>query len=312
MEFATVSLLNGVVYGLLLFMVSAGLTLIFGMMGILNMAHVSFYMIGAYTGFVVSAHHSFFLGLLVAPLLAGFIGLLMERYLLRTIHEYGHGHQLIFTFGFAFVVEETIKLIFGDFPVNYSAPPQLTFTAFNIFGTNFPFYRLFIALVACAIFAVIYLVLAKTRVGIVVRAAERLPSMTAALGHDVSLVFSGVFTAGAAVAGLAGAIGGAYYPTSPSMATDFGVIVFVVVVVGGLGSVAGSLWASLLIGILTSFAIGTDASISSIAGNLGIGQVAAKLGAIAELNISMFAGAVPFILMLVVLLVRPMGLMGRQ
>lgn len=312
MEFITVSLLNGVVYGLLLFMVSAGLTLIFGMMGILNMAHASFYMIGAYVGFVVSSHYSFFLGLLIAPIFAGGIGVLMERYLLRRIHEYGHGHQLMFTFGFAFVVEETIKLAFGDFPVNYTAPSELTFTAFNVFGTHFPFYRLLIGLVACAIFMVIYLVLSQTRVGIVVRAAERLPVMTASLGHDVGLVFSGVFAAGAAIAGLAGAIGGAYYPTSPSMALDFGVIVFVVVVVGGLGSVVGSLWASLLIGILTSFTIGMDASLSSVANKLGMGPIVAPLGTIAELNISTLAGAVPFILMLFVLLVRPMGLMGRQ
>jgi branched-chain amino acid transport system permease protein len=136
--------------------------------------------------------------------------------------------------------------------------------------------------------------------------------MTAALGHDVGLVFSGVFTAGAAIAGLAGAIGGAYYPTSPNMALDFGVIVFVVVVVGGLGSIVGSFWASLLIGILTSFIIGMDVSIGSIAAKFGFGSVAAQLGAISDFNISMLAGAVPFILMLVVLLVRPMGLMGRQ
>lgn len=309
MEFVIISLLNGVVYGLLLFMVSAGLTLIFGMMGILNMAHASFYMIGAYTGFAVSSHMSFYVGLLVAPLVAGGIGLFMERYLLREIHEYGHGHQLVFTFGFAFVVEQAVKLIFGDFTVSYHTPQELNFTAFKIFGTQFPFYRVFIALVSCSIFAFIYLLLTKTRIGIVVRAAERLPVMTSALGHDVSLVFSGVFTAGAAIAGLAGAVGGAYYPTSPSMALDFGVIVFVVVVVGGLGSVVGSLWASLLIGILTSFVIGMDISVSSIAGLLGFTSLAAGGS---EFNVSMLAGAVPFILMLVVLLVRPMGLMGRQ
>jgi branched-chain amino acid transport system permease protein len=312
MEFVTVSLLNGVVYGLLLFMVSAGLTLIFGMMGILNMAHASFYMIGAYTGYAVSSEYSFVLGLLLAPIVAGFIGWFMERYLLRTIHEYGHGHQLMFTFGFAFVVVEIVKLLFGNFTVNYSAPQVLNFSAFRIFGTQFPFYRVLIASVSIVIFVTIYLVLTKTRIGIVVRAAERLPVMTAALGHDVGLVFSGVFTAGAAIAGLAGAIGGAYYPTSPNMALDFGVIVFVVVVVGGLGSIVGSFWASLLIGILTSFIIGMDVSIGSIAAKFGFGPVAAQLGPISDFNISMLAGAVPFILMLVVLLVRPMGLMGRQ
>ena len=308
MEFTIVSLLNGIVYGLLLFMVSAGLTLIFGMMGILNMGHASFYMIGAYMGFAVSSHHSFYTGLLIAPLVAGLIGFVMERYLLRAIHEYGHGHQLIFTFGFAFVVEQTIKLIFGDFPVAYHAPAELNFTAFRVFGAQFPFYRVLIALVSCAIFSTIFVLLAKTRVGLVVRAAERLPVMTSALGHDVGLVFSGVFTTGAAIAGLAGAIGGAYYPTSPTMALDFGTIVFVVVVVGGLGSIVGSLWASLLIGILTSFVIGLDLSVSSIAKGVGLSSGAAGL----DFNISMLAGAVPFMLMLAILLFRPMGLMGRQ
>lgn len=305
------SLLNGVVYGLLLFMVSAGLTLIFGMMGILNMAHASFYMMGAYAGYVVS-QASFGLGLLIAPLLTGMIGLLMERYLLRPIHKYGHGHQLMFTFGFAFVVEEAIKLLFGDFPVNYAAPRYLTFTAFDVFGTHFPFYRVFIAFVACTIFLLIYLLLTQTRLGIVVRAAESLPVMTAALGHDVPLVFGGVFAAGAGIAGLAGAIGGAYYPTSPNMALEFGVIVFVVVVVGGLGSIIGSLWASLLIGVLTSFVIGADLSARSLTNKLGLTAIGSNLGGAVDVNISMFAGAVPFVLMLVVLLVRPMGLMGRR
>lgn len=311
MEFVIVSLLNGIVYGLLLFMVSAGLTLIFGMMGILNMAHASFYMIGAYAGYVAS-RYSFALGLIVAPLLTATIGVLMERYLLRPIHKYGHGHQLMFTFGFAFVVEEIVKLLFGDFPVRYAAPPELTFTAFEIFGTHFPFYRLFIALIAIGIFLGIYLLLTRTRIGIVVRAAESLPVMTSALGHDVSLVFGGVFAAGAAVAGLAGAVGGAYYPTSPTMALEFGVIVFVVVVVGGLGSVVGSLWASLMIGVLTSFAIGADVSLYSIAAKFGFGAWFAELGAFTKTSLSMFAGAVPFILMLFVLLFRPMGLMGRR
>lgn len=311
MEFVTISLLNGVVYGLLLFMVSAGLTLIFGMMGILNMAHASFYMIGAYVGYAISSHYSFYLGLLAAPLIAGAIGLIMERYLLRSIHEFGHGHQLIFTFGFAFVVEQVVKLAFGDFPVAYHAPRELNFTAFSVFGAQFPFYRVLIALVSCAIFLFIFVVLAKTRIGLIVRAAERLPVMSSALGHDVGLVFSGVFTVGAAIAGLAGAVGGAYYPTSPTMAIDFGTIVFVVVVVGGLGSVVGSLWASLLIGVLTSFVIGLDLSVSSIASKVGLTALIPQLAS-SELNISMLAGAVPFILMLFVLLVRPMGLMGRS
>jgi branched-chain amino acid transport system permease protein len=311
-EFLILSLLNGVVYGLLLFMVSAGLTLIFGMMGVLNFAHASFYMIGAYIGYTMTMFFDYRLGLVLAPILVGLLGIFVERRLLRPVHKYGHGHQLLVTFGLAFVIAELIKLGYGDFPVTYEVPSALRFAAFRIFNTDYPFYRLFIGMTAVAMFAALWLLLTRTRVGVVVRAAERLPVMAAALGHNVPLVFMGVFGIGAALAGLAGAVAGAYFPTNPNMAEELGVIVFVVVVVGGLGSLQGSLLASILIGVFTSFAIGLDWTLAGVLDLVGLGDLARSAGGIFSLKLSELSGTVPFLLMLIVLLVRPAGLMGDR
>lgn len=312
MEFFILSLLNGLVYGMLLFMVSAGLTLIFGMMGVLNFAHASFYMLGAYVGYTLTSVGYFWAGLVLAPILVGALGMLVERRLLRPVHVHGHGHQLLMTFGLAFVIAEIVKLIFGDFPVTYDMPANLRFAAFRVFDTDYPFYRLFIGGIAATMFALLWLLLTRTRVGIVVRAAERLPAMAAALGHNVPMVFMGVFGVGAALAGLAGAVAGAFFPTNPSMAEELGVIVFVVVVVGGLGSLAGSLLASILIGVFTSFAVGLDWSLVDLLDPIGLGEVARSMGGLMLLKISALAGTVPFVLMLIVLVLRPAGLMGER
>jgi branched-chain amino acid transport system permease protein len=312
MDLFAISLLNGLVYGLILFMLSSGLTLVFGMMGILNLAHASFFMIGAYVGYVFTSLGYFWLGVVAAPIVVGVMGIVIERTMLRPIHKHGHGQELIFTFGLAFVIEEFVKLFFGDFSVEYSIPKQMSFSAFHLFGNDFPFYRLFMGGVAVAMFILIGVLLTYTRIGLIVRAAERLPVMTAALGHDVWRVFSGVFGLGAALAGLAGAIAGAYYPTSPAMAINFGIIVFVVVVVGGLGSIQGSFWASLLIGVLTSCIIVMDWSLADAARLIGLGDMAKQVGGVFLIPVSALAGVVPFLLMLLVLLFRPAGLMGER
>jgi branched-chain amino acid transport system permease protein len=312
MEFAIISALNGVIYGLLLFMVSAGLTLIFGMMGVLNFAHASFYMLGAYVAYAISSHVSFWVGLLVAPLAVAVVGMLVERYLLRRVHAFGHAHQLLLTFGLALIFEELIKLFFGDFPVNYQMPENLRFAAFTVFGTDYPFYRLFIGGVAVIMFIALYILLSRTRIGIVVRAAERLPTMAEALGHNVPRVFTGVFGVGAGLAGLAGAVAGAFFPTNPNMALDMGIIVFVVVVVGGLGSLKGSLVASLLIGLFSSYAVGIDWSLANLFDLVGLGGLARSVGGLLTMTVSSISGTIPFLLMLIVLLVRPAGLMGER
>lgn len=312
MEFAIISTLNGVTYGLLLFMVSAGLTLIFGMMGVLNFAHASFYMLGAYVAYAVSSIFGFWTGLIVAPIVVGLVGMAVERFLLPRVHAHGHAHELLLTFGLALIIEELIKLFFGDFPVNYQMPGELRFSAFHIFGTDYPFYRLFIGGIAVVMFSALWLLLTRTRTGIVVRAAERLPAMAEALGHNIPLVFMFVFGTGAALAGLAGAVAGAFYPTNPNMGLELGVIVFVVVVVGGLGSLKGSLVASLMIGLFSSFAVGLDWSLANLLGLFGLGDWARSVGGLLTLELSSVSATIPFALMLIILLVRPAGLMGER
>jgi branched-chain amino acid transport system permease protein len=312
MDFVVISLLNGLSYGLLLFMVSAGLTLIFGMMGVLNFAHSSFYMLGAYFGYTAAKLSGFWAALLIAPLAVAALGALVERFLLRRVHRHGHAHELLLTFGLVFIIEELVKLFYGNYSVQNPMPPELGFSAFQLFGLNYPFYRVFIALVAVAMFVAVFLLSRYTRIGLVVRAAVRRPDMVEALGHNVPMVFLGVFAGGAALAGLAGTVAGVFYPTGPTMAHELGVIVFVVVVVGGLGSLEGALLASLLIGVFSSFAVGLNWSPADGLALLGLGDWARQAGGVLTTKISTLAGAIPFAVMLLVLLLRPAGLMGER
>ncbi len=312
MEFFVTSLVNGFLYGMLLFMVSAGLTLIFGMMGVLNFAHASFYMIGAYLGYSLSAFMPFWLTLIVAPLVVAVIGMFVERYILRAVHRYGHMHEVLVTFGLAYIIHELIKMVYGNYAVSYQTPESWKFAAFSLFGTNFPFYRVMIAIVGTLMFTMLALLLRFTRVGIVIRAAIRLPKMVEALGHNVPVVFLLVFGIGAWLAGMAGALGGIVLVTSPNMALDLGIIVFVVVIVSGLGSLEGALLASLLIGLISTFTVGIQISVADMLGYLGWAQASQGGGGLMNVKIGTFAAAVPMLLMLVVLLIRPAGLMGEK
>lgn len=312
MEYFIVSLLNGAIYGLLLFMVSAGLTLIFGMMGVLNFAHASFYMLGAYLAYTLQGVLGFWPALVVSPILVGLAGVAVERFFLRRVHRFGHAHELLLTFGLSFIIAELIKLFFGNFPVDYRVPPALDFAAFQLGATAYPFYRILMGGIALAMFGLIYLLLTRTRVGIVVRSAIYKPRMAEALGHNVPLVFMGVFGVGAALAGLAGAVAGAFYTTNPNMALELGVMVFVVVVVGGLGSLGGAMLASLLIGLITSLSVGVDSSLADLLALAGLREWAEQVGGLLTLKLSSLSATIPFALMLLILLVRPSGLMGEK
>jgi len=312
MEQFLVPLLNGIIYGLLLFMVSAGLTLIFGMMGVLNFAHASFYMLGAYFAYALQGVVGFYAAVLISPLLVGLVGVAVERFFLRRVHKHGHAHELLVTFGLSFVIAEAIKLFFGNYPVDYRVPAALDVSAFSIGASQYPAYRLLMGGVALAMFGTLYLLLTRTRVGIVVRSAIYKPQMVEALGHNVPRVFMGVFGVGAALAGLAGAVAGAFYTTNPNMALELGVMVFVVVVVGGLGSLGGAMLASLLIGVVTSLAVGIDASLADLFEMIGAGDWARGVGGLLTLKVSSLSATIPFALMLLVLLVRPRGLMGEK
>jgi len=313
LEFTLITLLNGVSYGLLLFMLSSGLTLIFSMMGVLNFAHASFYMIGAYFAAMLSAHFGFWTALVVAPLMVGVLGALVERYGLRTVHQYGHIPELLFTFGLSYVIVEVVQLIWGRASIPYPIPASLDGPLFTLYTTTFPIYRGFIMLVAVAMLMSIYLLLTKTRIGLIIQAALTHPDAVEALGHNVPRVFMLVFGGGCALAGLAGVVGGNAFVTEPGMAATLGSIIFVVVVVGGMGSLAGAFVASLLIGILQTFAVALDYSLSSILQQCGIVMTpSSPLYALLSLTISQVAPVMPYFLLVLILIFRPRGLLGTR
>jgi branched-chain amino acid transport system permease protein len=313
MEFFTISLLNGISYGLLLFMLSSGLTLIFSMMGVLNFAHASFYMLGAYFAFAVSQVTGYWPALVIAPLIVGGLGALFEKYCLRRVHKFGNVPELLITFGLSFIVLEVVQLIWGTSSVDYRVPAALEGPLFTIYGTQFPAYRAFMMLVALLMLVAIWLLLTRTRIGLVIQAALTHPDTVEALGHNVPRVFMLVFGGGAALAGLAGVIGGNAFVTEPGMAGAVGPVIFVVVVVGGMGSLSGAFLASLLIGVIQTFAIGTDSSLLGAAGTIGLDITPQTFGyALWKLKISQVAPILPFLFLVLMLIFRPKGLLGTR
>lgn len=300
-----VSLLNGISYGLLLFMLSAGLTLIFSLMGVLNFAHASFYMLGAYLGYSISAHAGFGLALLLAPLLVGALGALFERYCLRRVHRFGHVPELLLTWGLSYLVLELVQLLWGRSTVPYSLPAWLQGPLFSLYGVQFPKSRAFIMWVALLMLAAVWWLLTRTRIGLVIQAALEHPDMVQALGHNVPRVFMLVFGGGCALAALAGVIGGNTYITEPGMAAAVGSIIFVVVVVGGIGSLWGAFWASLLIGLLQTLAVSMDTPLARWWPTLAT-------GALERLTVAQLAPILPYVLLVLVLLLRPQGLWGQR
>lgn len=316
MDLILVNLIDGLVTGLLLFMLSAGLTLIFSMMGVLNFAHASFYMLGAYFGYQISLATGFWMGLLIAPLIVGVMGAGVERYGLRRVHQYGHVPELIFTFGLALLIEELVQFIWGKNQMPYNVPDILNFTAFSISGASIPAYKIFMIFISVGIFIGLLFILTKTRVGMIIQAALSYPRTVEALGHNVPLIFMGVFGVGTALAGVAGVIAGPVLGTFPGMAFVLGSIVFVTIVIGGLGSLWGALVASLLIGWLTTFAKSYNIRMEDILNGIGIATPD-------DLSENMFrdlwtitspqiADILPYILMVLILIIRPSGLFGKR
>jgi branched-chain amino acid transport system permease protein len=314
MEFFLVQLLNSLSYGLLLFMLSSGLTLIFSMMGVLNFAHASFYMLGAYFAFQLSRYIGFWPALLIAPLAVGLLGAATERYGLRTVHKYGHVAELLFTFGLFYLIEEIVHLIWGRAPVDYRIPELLNFTAFTIFSSSYPAYRVFMMAISIGMLLGLYLVLTRTRIGMVIQASLSHPDMVEALGHNVPRVFMMVFGGGCALAGLAGVIGGNAFVTEPGMAAAVGSIVFVVVVFGGMGSLTGAFIASLLFGAIQTFAVALDWSLMDVVRGLGVnaGESTGLLKELLSITVAQAAPVLPYLMMVLMLIVRPTGLMGTR
>jgi len=254
-------------------------------MNVLNFAHAAMYMLGAYFSFtLLQATGRFWLCLLICPLLLFIIGALVERFLLRRVHAYGHLHELLLTFGLAYIITELVKLIWGNFPLATNIGGFLGGTV-EIFGMIYPIYRIFIFVCAVVVGLTMAAILYKTRLGIILRAAVNDSEMVNALGFNVPLVFTGVFAFGAALSGLAGVIAGPLLTTYPGMAHEILIDAFVVIVVGGFGSLGGAVVASLLIGELQSFGV---------------------------LLFPKLSLALVYMLMAAVLIIKPSGLFGEK
>src|SRR3954452_12460412 len=310
MEFTLISLLNGVTYGLLLFLLSSGLTLIFSMMSVLNFAHASFFMLGAYFAYQIGGAVGFWAALVLSPVLVGVLGAVIERFGIRKAHKYGHVAELLFTFGLSFLAVEVVQLIWGKAAVDYRVPAALQGTLFTLYSMSYPIYKAFMIAISVFMLAGLYVFLTYTRVGLIVQAALSRPDMAQALGHDVPRIFTLVFAGGAALAGLAGVIGGNAFVTEPGMAGAVGSIVFVVVVVGGMGSLAGAFVASLGIGILQTFIVGWDYSILDLLRALHVEIHSAP--ALTRLSLTQLAPIMPYLLMVAILIFRPRGIMGAR
>jgi branched-chain amino acid transport system permease protein len=277
--------IHGLAYGMLLFLVASGLTMIFGMMGILNIAHASFAMLSAYFCYqVLLMTENFWVALLVAPVVAGIWGVLTERFLLRTVHKQGHLAELLITVGIMMVILEVVKIGWGTESLVVKIPPSLSGLV-NIAGLTYPIYRLFVIVLSIVILGVMALLLFKTRLGKIVRAAVSDADMVSALGINTPLVFMLVFGIGIWLAGVSGAVAGPLLTVFPGMADQLGMDAFVVVVVGGFGSLLGAFIVSLFLGELNAYGI----------------QFIPRL-----------APVLMFAFMAIVLAFKPMGLFGER
>jgi branched-subunit amino acid ABC-type transport system permease component len=276
--------LNGLSYGVLLFLLSVGLTLIFGMLDVVNLAHGSFYMLGAYAGLaLVAATGSFWLALLVAPFVVGGIGALIERTCLRPLYRRPPLDQVLLTFGFIYLFEDLVKWIWGGH-IRSIPPPALFAKSTTIFGATVPSYRLFVIVFGLLMAVLLWLLIERTRLGAIIRAGVYDAEMTAGLGINIHRVFTAVFAFGTALAGVSGVIAGPIQSAYPAMGASILIPALIVVVVGGLGSLKGSLVGSLIIGQAETF------------GKAWLPEAALLI---------------IYVVMVLVVLLRPQGLFGR-
>ena len=280
-----IQILNSVQYGLLLFLVASGLTLIFGIMGVINLAHGSFYMIGAYLAFTLaSLTGSLWLALPLGIVAAAALGLFLEWALISRLYRRDHLYQVLLTFGLILIFEELRSVLVGD-DVHSVAIPALLGASLPLTETlSYPVYRLFISAVCLALAALMYVTIQKTRFGMMIRAAASNPEMATSLGLDIRWIHALVFAAGVALAAFAGMIASPVSSVFPGMGNQVLIVCFVIVVIGGIGSLKGALIASLLIGFADTFG---------------------------KVLVPEFASIAVYLLMAVVLLFRPRGLFGR-
>jgi branched-chain amino acid transport system permease protein len=249
-----IQLLNSVQYGLLLFMLAAGLTLIFGIMGVVNLAHGSFYMLGAYLAWSLSSMTgSFVLAILGGAVLAVVFGLVLERLLFRHFYHRDHLDQVLLTFGLIYIFEEMRSILWGDDVHGVKIPELLSASIPLTDNLSYPVYRLFMSGVCIALAIALYLLISKTRLGMKIRAGAFNRDMTEALGINIKLIHTVVFAIGVALATVAGMIASPISSVYPNMGSQVLIMCFVVVVIGGIGSVRGALISALLVGLVDTF-----------------------------------------------------------
>jgi len=277
--------IHGLAYGMILFLIASGLTLIFGMMGVLNLAHAAFFMLSAYFGYQVLAWTgNFWLALLIAPVMTAFVGILMERFLLKKVRAFGPMGELILTVGVSLIILDGVKAIWGTESLPLKMPPILEGLV-HIGSLEYPIYRLFIIGMSLLLLLILALVLYKTRLGMVVRAAVADAQMVDALGINVPLVFMFVFGVGTWMAGIAGVAIAPILTVFPGLADQMGMDAFVVVVVGGFGSIGGALLVSIIGGLISSYGVQF---------------------------LSQYASVLMFVFMAVALAIKPHGLLGEK
>jgi branched-chain amino acid transport system permease protein len=280
-----IQILNSVQYGLLLFLVASGLTLIFGIMGVINLAHGSFYMIGAYLAFTLTQWTgSLWVALPLGIVLAAALGLILEWLLISRLYQRDHLYQVLLTFGLILVFEELRSVIVGDDVHSVAIPPVFAASLPLTETLSYPVYRLFMSAVCLALAGLMYLTIRKTRLGMMVRASASNPEMAQSMGLDIRWIHALVFAAGVALAAFAGMVAAPVSSVFPGMGNQVLIVCFVVVVIGGIGSLKGALVAALLIGFCDTFG---------------------------KVLFPEFAGVAVYLLMAVVLLFRPAGLFGR-
>jgi branched-chain amino acid transport system permease protein len=283
--FTLIQLLNSVQYGLLLFLVASGLTLVFGIMGVINLAHGSFYMLGAYLAFSLSElTGNFALAILLGIPLSVAVGLALEAAFFSRLYRRDHLYQVLLTYGLILMIEEMRSIVWGDDVHGVRIPAILDFSIPLHGGLSYAAYRLFISAVCLALATVMALVLKRTRLGMMIRAGAANREMVQSLGIDIKLLHAIVFAAGVALAAFAGMIAAPVASVYPGMGNQILIISFVVVVIGGIGSIRGALVGALLIGLADTF------------GKIVLPQI---------------AGMAVYLLMAAVLLWRPTGLFGR-
>lgn len=296
-------LLNGIQLGIFLYLVAAGLTLIFGIMGFINLAHGSLFMIGAFLAATfTNLTGSFLAGLILAVIGTGIIGVVVERLILRHLYQRDHLDQVLVTFGLILFTNEMVTMIWGRAPLFFSTPTWLNGSVALLPGLQYPVYRLAIIIVGAIVASLLFFIIARTRVGMLIRAGSTDRETVSVLGVDIGLVFTLLFGVGAMFAGLAGAMAGPLISIEVGMGEGQLILAFVVVVIGGIGSVHGTLIAALMVGIVDTLG---RAFVTDIL-RLFISPDAAS-GAGAGLSSMLI-----YILMALILIVKPSGLFPVQ